>query len=127
LNDLLGVIVILKDNLLVRASVIIVDCITSSFLALLMLLFTMHDVYPVTDADEATKLTGTEDLTKRPLHRTKKSSGVDSPAGPQALELQRRLGKVLVYILRSICEIVVDHLLFRSVTDCILKQILYIC
>ena len=44
----------------------------------------MHDVYPVTelpDADEATKMTGTGDLTKRPLHRTEKSSGVDSPAG----------------------------------------------
>jgi len=72
----------------------------------------MHDVYPVTelpDADEATKMTGTGDLTKRPLHRTEKSSGVDSPAGPQVLELQRRVGKVLVLYsvlyLRSVCEI----------------------
>ena len=66
-----------------------------------MLLFTMHDVYPVTespDADGATKMTGTGNLTGRPLHRTKKSSGVDSPAGPQVHELQRRSGKVLVYV-----------------------------
>jgi len=53
----------------------------------------MHDVYPVTESpapDGITKLTGTEDLTKRPLHRTKKSSGVHGPAGSQGLKRQRR-------------------------------------
>ena len=54
-----------------------------SFLSLLMLLFTMHDVYPVTespDADGTNEITIWEDLanltaSRRPLKRTKRSSG----------------------------------------------------